>query len=78
MKSRGELEKSKEKFDVIVGDLEQHIEEEATVMPCTQSFYEKTIKPRLNPMGIFVTMVIYVYNNLLGSLWKVLGTKKKY
>ena len=68
MKSRGELEKSKEKFDVIVGDLGEHIEEEASVMPYTQSFYEKTVKPRLNPMGIFVTMVIYVYNNLLGSL----------
>ena len=62
MKSRNELENSKEKFDVIVGDLEQHLEEDACVMPYTRSFYEKIIKPRLNPMGIFVTLVIiYIY-----------------
>ncbi|KAI9118566.1 hypothetical protein K1719_010898 [Acacia pycnantha] len=54
---KDELEKSDEKFDIIVGDLADLAVGGAT--PCyqlyTQSFYEEILKPRLSEKGIFVT-----------------------
>ncbi|CAL9772916.1 unnamed protein product, partial [Musa acuminata subsp. burmannicoides] len=53
--ARAELEKRKDKFDVIVGDLADPIEGGPCYKLYTKSFYEETLKPRLNQGGIFVT-----------------------
>jgi spermidine synthase len=54
---RAELEKSKEKFDVIVGDLADPVEGGPCFQLYTKSFYELIVKPKLNDLGIFVTQV---------------------
>ena len=51
------MEKRKDKFDVIVGDLADPIEGGPCYKLYTKSFYEETLKPRLNQGGIFVTQV---------------------
>ncbi|XP_073005432.1 thermospermine synthase ACAULIS5-like [Typha latifolia] len=53
--ARAELEKSKEQFDVIIGDLADPIEGGPCYQLYTKSFYESTVKPRLTGDGIFVT-----------------------
>ncbi|KAF5187819.1 Polyamine aminopropyltransferase [Thalictrum thalictroides] len=53
--ARAELEKSKEGFDVIIGDLADPIEGGPCYQLYTKSFYESTVKPRLSEGGIFVT-----------------------
>lgn len=54
---RAELEKRKEKFDIIVGDLADPVEGGPCYQLYTKSFYEKILKPKLNENGIFVTQV---------------------
>jgi len=54
---RAELEKRKEKFDIIVGDLADPVEGGPCYQLYTKSFYEKILKPRLTDDGIFVTQV---------------------
>ncbi|KAJ6849285.1 thermospermine synthase ACAULIS5-like [Iris pallida] len=53
--ARAELQKSEDKFDVIIGDLADPIEGGPCYQLYTKSFYESTVKPRLNENGIFVT-----------------------
>ncbi|KAK1306248.1 Thermospermine synthase ACAULIS5 [Acorus calamus] len=53
--ARAELENCVEKFDVIIGDLADPIEGGPCYQLYTKSFYESTLKPRLNEGGIFVT-----------------------
>ncbi|KAJ7544567.1 hypothetical protein O6H91_09G083100 [Diphasiastrum complanatum] len=53
--SRAELEKQKDTFDVIIGDLADPVEGGPCYQLYTQSFYEKIVKQRLNSGGIFVT-----------------------
>jgi len=53
--ARAELEKSKDQFDVIIGDLADPIEGGPCYQLYTKSFYESIVKPRLNEGGIFVT-----------------------
>lgn len=55
---RVELEKSREKFDVIVGDLADPVEGGPCYQLYTKSFYEQILKPKLNDRGIFVTQVL--------------------
>ncbi|KAI9118458.1 hypothetical protein K1719_010790 [Acacia pycnantha] len=51
-----ELEKkSDEKFDIIVGDLGDPVYGGPCYRLYTKSFYEETLKPKLNEKGIFVT-----------------------
>lgn len=54
---RTELEIRKECYDVIIGDLADPIEGGPCYKLYTKSFYEFTVKPRLNQGGIFVTQV---------------------
>ncbi|GJN19420.1 hypothetical protein PR202_gb06698 [Eleusine coracana subsp. coracana] len=49
------LEKSREKFDVIVGDLADPMEGGPCYQLYTKSFYEHVVKPKLTDRGIFVT-----------------------
>lgn len=53
--ARAELQKSEDKFDVIIGDLADPIEGGPCYQLYTKSFYESTVKPRLNEDGLFVT-----------------------
>ncbi|PRQ46938.1 putative spermidine synthase [Rosa chinensis] len=53
--SEAELEKTEEKFDVIVGDLPDPIEGGPCNNLYTKNFYEQVIKPHLKDNGIFVT-----------------------
>lgn len=53
--AKAELEKRKEKFDIIVGDLADPVEGGPCYQLYTKSFYEKILKPKLNENGIFVT-----------------------
>ncbi|XP_010090122.2 thermospermine synthase ACAULIS5 [Morus notabilis] len=53
--AKDELEKSEEKFDVIIGDLADPLEGGPCNELYTKSFYERVLKPKLNPNGIFVT-----------------------
>ncbi|KAK9161117.1 hypothetical protein Syun_007458 [Stephania yunnanensis] len=53
--ARAELVSSKDSFDVIIGDLADPIEGGPCYQLYTKSFYESTVKPRLNVGGIFVT-----------------------
>ncbi|KAG4962655.1 hypothetical protein JHK84_039746 [Glycine max] len=55
--AKAELEKRKEKFDIIVGDLADPLEDGPCYQLYTKSFYEKILKPKLNDNGIFVTQV---------------------
>jgi thermospermine synthase len=54
---RAELESREDGYDVIIGDLADPIEGGPCYKLYTKSFYEFTIKPRLNEGGIFVTQV---------------------
>jgi spermidine synthase len=54
---RAELELGKECYDVIIGDLADPIEGGPCYKLYTKSFYEHTVKPRLNQGGIFITQV---------------------
>lgn len=53
------MEKSREKFDVIVGDLADPVEGGPCYQLYTKSFYEHIVKPKLNDHGIFITQVPY-------------------
>ncbi|KAL2487017.1 Thermospermine synthase ACAULIS5 [Abeliophyllum distichum] len=53
--ARAELESREELYDVIIGDLADPIEGGPCYQLYTKSFYEFTVKPRLNKGGIFVT-----------------------
>ncbi|TKY74864.1 Thermospermine synthase ACAULIS5 [Spatholobus suberectus] len=53
--AKAELEKRREKFDIIVGDLADPVEGGPCYQLYTKSFYEKILKPKLNENGIFVT-----------------------
>jgi spermidine synthase len=52
---RAELEKSLEKFDVIVGDLADPVEGGPCYQLYTKCFYQYVLKPKLHERGIFVT-----------------------
>ncbi|KAG2390196.1 Thermospermine synthase [Vigna angularis] len=53
--AKAELVKRKERFDIIVGDLADPLEDGPCYQLYTKSFYENTLKPKLNDNGIFVT-----------------------
>ncbi|CAK9150845.1 unnamed protein product [Ilex paraguariensis] len=61
--ARAELERREERYDVIIGDLADPIEGGPCYQLYTKSFYELTVKPRLNQDGIFVTQVL-IYMNI--------------
>ncbi|GJM98676.1 hypothetical protein PR202_ga15705 [Eleusine coracana subsp. coracana] len=74
--ARAELEKSKEKFDVIVGDLSDPVEGGPCYQLYTKSFYEHIIKPKLNDHGIFVTQAgpagVLTHKEVFSSIYNTL------
>ncbi|RDX65736.1 Thermospermine synthase ACAULIS5, partial [Mucuna pruriens] len=56
--AKAELEKRKEKFDIIVGDLADPVEGGPCYQLYTKSFYQEILKPKLNENGIFVTQLV--------------------
>lgn len=53
--ARAELEQRQEKFDVIVGDLADPVEDGPCYQLYTKSFYQHVVKPKLTHRRIFVT-----------------------
>uniref|UniRef100_A0A0E0M1S9 thermospermine synthase n=1 Tax=Oryza punctata TaxID=4537 RepID=A0A0E0M1S9_ORYPU len=80
--ARAELEKSKEKFDVIVGDLADPVEGGPCYQLYTKSFYEHILKPKLNEHGIFITQAgpagVLTHKEVFSSIYNTLGHVFKY
>jgi thermospermine synthase len=74
--ARVELEKSREKFDVIVGDLSDPVEGGPCYQLYTKSFYEHIVKPKLNDHGIFVTQAgpagVLTHKEVFSSIYNTL------
>ncbi|KAL6211674.1 hypothetical protein ACLB2K_016897 [Fragaria x ananassa] len=73
---RDELNKSREEFDVIVGDLGEPVEGGPCYKLYTKSFYEKVLKPKLNHDGIFVTQAgpagIFIHVEVFTSIFNTI------
>ncbi|KAJ1442855.1 Spermidine/spermine synthase [Sesbania bispinosa] len=80
--AKAELEKRKEKFDVIVGDLADPLEDGPCYQLYTKSFYEKVVKPKLNDNGIFVTQAgpagIFTHKEVFTSIYNTIKQVFKY
>ncbi|KAF8695062.1 hypothetical protein HU200_037670 [Digitaria exilis] len=80
--ARVELEKSREKYDVIVGDLADPVEGGPCYQLYTKSFYEHIVKPKLNDHGIFVTQAgpagVLTHKEVFSSIYNTLKNVFKY
>ncbi|XP_044498533.1 thermospermine synthase ACAULIS5-like [Mangifera indica] len=80
--ARAELESRKESYDVIIGDLADPIEGGPCYKLYTKSFYESTVKPKLNPGGIFVTQAgpagIFTHTEVFSCIYNTLRHVFKY
>ncbi|KAL5698283.1 thermospermine synthase [Ranunculus cassubicifolius] len=80
--AKAELEKREEKFDMIVGDLADPMEGGPCYQLYTKSFYEKIVKPKLNPSGIFVTQAgpagVLTHKEVFSSIYNTLRNVFKY
>ncbi|XP_022738768.1 thermospermine synthase ACAULIS5-like isoform X1 [Durio zibethinus] len=80
--SEVELENRKECYDVIIGDLADPIEGGPCYKLYTKSFYEFTVKPRLNHGGIFVTQAgpagIFSHTEVFSCIYNTLRQVFKY
>ncbi|XP_057424374.1 thermospermine synthase ACAULIS5-like [Lotus japonicus] len=80
--AKAELEKRKEKFDIIVGDLADPLEDGPCYQLYTKSFYEKVVKPKLNENGIFVTQAgpagIFTHKEVFTSIYNTIKHVFKY
>lgn len=80
--ARAELESREEGSDVIIGDLADPIEGGPCYKLYTKSFYEFTVKPRLNPGGIFVTQAgpagIFSHTEVFSCIYNTLRQVFKY
>ncbi|KAG0543900.1 hypothetical protein BDA96_02G228600 [Sorghum bicolor] len=80
--ARAELEKSKDRFDVIVGDLADPVEGGPCYQLYTKSFYELIVKPKLNDLGIFVTQAgpagVLTHKQVFSSIYNTLRHVFKY
>ncbi|CAO2037840.1 unnamed protein product [Urochloa humidicola] len=75
--ARAELEKSRERFDVIVGDLADPVEGGPCYQLYTKDFYERVVKPRLSDdRGIFVTQAgpagVLTHREVFSSIYNTL------
>ena len=68
---RAELERREESYDVIIGDLADPIEGGPCYKLYTKTFYELTVKPRLNKGGIFVTQVSIMIKSVQSSKLRI-------
>ncbi|CAL0332197.1 unnamed protein product [Lupinus luteus] len=80
--AKAELEKRKDKFDIIVGDLADPLEDGPCYQLYTKSFYEKILKPKLNDNGIFVTQAgpagIFTHKEVFTSIYNTIKQVFKY
>lgn len=80
--ARAELESRKECFDVIIGDLADPIEGGPCYQLYTKTFYEYTVKPRLNQGGIFVTQAgpagVFSHTEVFSCIYNTLRQVFKY
>lgn len=80
--AKAELDKSCEKFDIIVGDLADPVEGGPCYQLYTKSFYEKILKPKLNQGGIFVTQAgpagIFTHKEVFTSIFNTIKQVFKY
>ncbi|KAF5743163.1 thermospermine synthase ACAULIS5 [Tripterygium wilfordii] len=80
--AKAELEKREEKYDVIVGDLADPVEGGPCYQLYTVSFYERILKPRLKPNGIFVTQAgpagIFTHKEVFSSIYNTIKQVFKY
>ncbi|XP_009334690.2 thermospermine synthase ACAULIS5 [Pyrus x bretschneideri] len=80
--AKAELEKSCEKFDIIVGDLADPVEGGPCYQLYTKSFYDKILKPKLNHGGIFVTQAgpagIFTHKEVFTSIYNTIKQVFKY
>ncbi|ERN11211.1 thermospermine synthase ACAULIS5 [Amborella trichopoda] len=80
--ARAELEKTQEKFDVIVGDLADPVEGGPCYLLYTQCFYQNILKPKLNHKGIFVTQAgpagVLTHKEVFSSIYNTLKNVFKY
>ncbi|KAG4953727.1 hypothetical protein JHK87_039321 [Glycine soja] len=80
--AKAELEKRKEKFDIIVGDLADPLEDGPCYQLYTKSFYETILKPKLNDNGIFVTQAgpagIFTHKEVFTSIYNTIKQVFKY
>lgn len=80
--AKAELEKRKEKFDIMVGDLADPVQGGPCYQLYTKSFYEKILKPRLTDNGIFVTQAgpagIYTHKEVFSSIYNTVRQVFKY
>ncbi|KAH9531052.1 hypothetical protein CY35_19G015700 [Sphagnum magellanicum] len=80
--ARAELENRNEKFDVIIGDLNDPVEGGPCFTLYTHSFYMHVIKPKLNVGGILVTQAgpagILSHTEVYSSIYNTLRQTFKY
>ncbi|KAK9948053.1 hypothetical protein M0R45_003642 [Rubus argutus] len=80
--AKDELEKTEDKFDVIVGDLPDPIERGPCNNLYTKTFYEQVIKPHLKNNGIFVTQAgpagILSHKDIFTSIYNTVKHVFKY
>ena len=70
MCDRAELKRREESYDVNC-DLADPIEEGQCYLLYTKTFYELTVKPRLNKGGIFVTQVSIMIKSVQSSKLRI-------
>uniref|UniRef100_A0ACD5YQI1 Uncharacterized protein n=1 Tax=Avena sativa TaxID=4498 RepID=A0ACD5YQI1_AVESA len=74
--ARAELEKSREKYDVIVGDLADPVEGGPCYQLYTKSFYDHVLEPKLADQGIFVTQAgpagVLTHKEVFSSIYNTL------
>ncbi|KAG8058579.1 hypothetical protein GUJ93_ZPchr0002g25358 [Zizania palustris] len=75
--ARAELEKSRDKFDVIVGDLADPVEGGPCYQLYTKSFYEHVVKHKLTDRGVFVTQAgpagVLTHKEVFSSIYNTLS-----
>ncbi|CAM6123473.1 unnamed protein product [Calypogeia fissa] len=80
--ARAELERREEQFDIIVGDLADPVDGGPCFKLYTQSFYERVLKTKLAPGGIFVTQGgpagILSHKEVYSSIYNTLRQVFKY
>ncbi|XP_050887283.1 thermospermine synthase ACAULIS5 [Lathyrus oleraceus] len=80
--AKSELEKRNEKYDVIVGDLADPLEDGPCYQLYTKDFYENVVKPKLNKNGIFVTQAgpagIFSHKEVFTSIHNTIKQVFKY
>ncbi|PKA52528.1 Thermospermine synthase ACAULIS5 [Apostasia shenzhenica] len=80
--ARAELKKIEERFDVIIGDLADPIEDGPCYQLYTKSFYESILKPRLKEDGIFVTQAgpagVFSHTEVFSCIYNTLRNVFRY